>query len=812
MNRNLKTYSVNNKLLHQKRRFYVVFLVQIFLLPGVLMASVHPAIADEVLVDGFAWRQLTDTAGAGLSWADVASVCPLDETPCEGSVKGVDFTGWIWASRQRVDKLFYTLTGWSIGDSGSFSSDQVELFFDLFEPVFVPENDTAQLSHGIYSLPEIPVDAMVGAVYLLDAKVNSGSDKIDETPIDISATEGSGTFFGNQPLGVFLVRDPALELCSNGIDDDGDGLADIEDDDCAALNPVIAGREWRQLTVTQNLPFWDVANICPAGGTPCAGAVGSIDFDGWIWASGLEVVDMLEILTGLRMGNSWTPIYDPSYVPKVFQKFKPTLALDTADILYGLTYDSVGERPPLPYPDVGVFLDPLTCFNGIDDNGNGAIDFPADGACGSGRMVGISDYFENSDSVPDGMRGAPAALNFPAMRNPYYGYFLYRAPVLATHESCDNTFDDDGDGLIDAEDSDCVTYEPFPDLLVRCIHEPLWAQEGEQVTIRAEAIGGDGVAKAADRIQIFVNDGNNAVGETRGQDAAQIVTVATGRSLHYGCLAELGQAKQFSGWRDTDIGTPELGDIPAIPVIYNGKMKNKLDILFLPELSRHPLGASDPQFLSDIYRVIKEGIYSIPWFVRNQRDINFWIGKEFGQVLAIPDNPLGTCIKINPQNYRIRYGFADAAGIIHDQDCRDNASLEVFTTKYEEKGFQVVAHEIGHAAFTLSDEYMGASTLYFTLPKLPNLFPTEGACRSAAYKRGQSQDACRALVIEGFSLGGNWIFEPDYSLTTPQTPDLMQQTGFSSCAAGSGCESYRVGPSEIDRMNWKLGKCRSGRC
>jgi len=51
------------------------------------------------------WRQLTETVG--ISWNDVAQICPRDgASPCAGSVGGVDLTDWVWATDEQVIDLF----------------------------------------------------------------------------------------------------------------------------------------------------------------------------------------------------------------------------------------------------------------------------------------------------------------------------------------------------------------------------------------------------------------------------------------------------------------------------------------------------------------------------------------------------------------------------------------------------------------------------------------------------------------------------------------------------------------------------------
>ncbi|MFZ4575160.1 MAG: GC-type dockerin domain-anchored protein [Phycisphaerales bacterium] len=54
---------------------------------------------------GREWRQVNTTTG--LSWSQVAGVCPADGTgPCAGAVGGRDLTGWYWASQAEVQELF----------------------------------------------------------------------------------------------------------------------------------------------------------------------------------------------------------------------------------------------------------------------------------------------------------------------------------------------------------------------------------------------------------------------------------------------------------------------------------------------------------------------------------------------------------------------------------------------------------------------------------------------------------------------------------------------------------------------------------
>ncbi len=86
---------------------------------------------------GREWRQVTTTTG--ISWSQVASVCPTDGSgPCAGTASGRDLTGWYWASQAEVQEFFalfapeiadlgcvggpaYVLSGLSMLDGGVIS-------------------------------------------------------------------------------------------------------------------------------------------------------------------------------------------------------------------------------------------------------------------------------------------------------------------------------------------------------------------------------------------------------------------------------------------------------------------------------------------------------------------------------------------------------------------------------------------------------------------------------------------------------------------------------------------------------------------
>src|SRR5688500_18199937 len=85
---------------------------------------------------GKTWRQLTETTG--LSWTQVAGVCPRDGvSPCNGVVAGRDLNGWVWATAKQVRTLL-ALYEDDILTSPSVSGPQYYFTADTFLMSFRP--------------------------------------------------------------------------------------------------------------------------------------------------------------------------------------------------------------------------------------------------------------------------------------------------------------------------------------------------------------------------------------------------------------------------------------------------------------------------------------------------------------------------------------------------------------------------------------------------------------------------------------------------------------------------------------------------
>lgn len=60
---------------------------------------------NHVDAQGREWRQVN--AAVSFTWNQLAEICPTDgATPASGTIGAIDFSGWVWATREQVQQLF----------------------------------------------------------------------------------------------------------------------------------------------------------------------------------------------------------------------------------------------------------------------------------------------------------------------------------------------------------------------------------------------------------------------------------------------------------------------------------------------------------------------------------------------------------------------------------------------------------------------------------------------------------------------------------------------------------------------------------
>lgn len=88
------------------------------------------------------------------------------------------------------------------------------------------------------------------------------------------------------------------------------------------------GREWRQVNLTANFTWSQIAGVCPTDGvTPCSGSLGSVSMNGWVWATREQVVQLFAEFSPAvsKTGQVAGPQYFNPAFGFLFGTFVPTM-------------------------------------------------------------------------------------------------------------------------------------------------------------------------------------------------------------------------------------------------------------------------------------------------------------------------------------------------------------------------------------------------------------------------------------------------------------------------------------------------------
>jgi hypothetical protein len=381
-------------------------------------------------------------------------------------------------------------------------------------------------------------------------------------------------------------------------------------------------------------------------------------------------------------------------------------------------------------------------------------------------------------------------------------------------EVCDNSIDDDLDGDIDAADSDCA---PRVGLLARCRHNPVYPQAGETVTLSATAYDSNAEPIPVDELEIYLNDGTTPVATVANDQFLETTFTADNGTFSYGCRAYRNSApfpETATSWgagdpllRTVDTGTreplsPAWGNV--VPIMLNGPPREKIDIIFFADDDEYE-GATDPDFQAGVFDLIVNGYYRIPWFIKFQHYFNFWLAfdSDANASLRGGDNPKELCAREAPAGFESRYSWADSAAIVHSEYCRDNAGGPGLFTIWSSANQtpQVIAHETGHRPFGLADEYccdggyFGSKRGFLSSkwdPPYPNAFEKQKHCEEDADGRPYDPSDCRLMntnppdldkpfwfpeAFYDLELPADYKLDQTFDPNTQHTRDLMQQTG-----------------------------------
>jgi hypothetical protein len=306
-------------------------------------------------------------------------------------------------------------------------------------------------------------------------------------------------------------------------------------------------------------------------------------------------------------------------------------------------------------------------------------------------------------------------------------------------------------------------------LQVQCIHEPVWPQANQPITISAKAVNGSLAPKVAGSIEIVINSNrtepvippkNITSSSTLNYTIGPFKNLTT--TVSYGCsVIDNGTSElSFTGMKKIVIGAFNESST-AIPVLYTGNRSSNMDILFVAD-NKTFSSPMDPNFLIDVQRAIAL-YYNQSIFLKNQNKTNFWIAQDMGEAR-------NNCESIPPANWNIAYLSFDAAVILHRddsmRDCtRNDKELSTANMATLEKEGYVLLHEIGHRPFGLADEYDNGG-LYESSAPWQNVFNGEQACTTDAREMGKT---CRKIPFE---YGLNKYFTSD-----SQPDDIMVDNG-----------------------------------
>jgi len=323
---------------------------------------------------------------------------------------------------------------------------------------------------------------------------------------------------------------------------------------------------------------------------------------------------------------------------------------------------------------------------------------------------------------------------------------------------------------IPATDDDYYSSESYLDstLQVQCIHDPVFPQANQPITISANVVDESLAPKVAGSIEIVINSNRTEpVIPSKNINSNSTLNYTIGpftnlTTISYGCSAIDNSTSElsFTGMKRIVIGA--FNDSSrAIPVLYTGNRSSNMDILFVAS-NKTFSSATDPNFLIDVQRAIAL-YYNQSIFLKNQNKTNFWIAQDMGEAR-------NDCESIPPANWNTAYLSFDAAVILHRdgsiRDCTRNdkefSTANVATLA--NKGY-VLLHEIGHRPFGLADEY-DSGGLYESSSPWQNVFNGEQACTTDAIAMGKT---CRKIPYE---YGLNKYFTSD-----GQPNDVMVDNG-----------------------------------
>jgi hypothetical protein len=247
------------------------------------------------------------------------------------------------------------------------------------------------------------------------------------------------------------------------------------------------------------------------------------------------------------------------------------------------------------------------------------------------------------------------------------------------------------------------------------------------------------------------------------------------------------QVTGFALPTDVALTGPSMAAIPADAMTFDLLFSVSTDFSWTSATDRQTIGDALDRFTVRMWGVAGFGAPALTTFMARPELVRLYLTPERTVVSWNPAANL--CDWTAPYT-----SWADAIGVLHKTDCRDNAypSLRSFSAKLLAR--DTIFHELHHALFGLADEYPSGTGGYSEDPPLPNVFNTLAACTAVT---GREPMGCTAITERDrvtLMPTGRTFFRLDASL-----PDIMVDNGTQRFA-------------DIRRANWKESECDAGRC
>ena len=180
-------------------------------------------------------------------------------------------------------------------------------------------------------------------------------------------------------------------------------------------------------------------------------------------------------------------------------------------------------------------------------------------------------------------------------------------------------------------------------------------------------------------------------------------------------------------------------NMPA-PVYAQGDPDDVFDLVFIPDTDITNMN----NFYNHCRGAILESFFDEPHLQFWRRQYNFYINTERGTATDF-DNISTDGIHQVPSN-NANLSFAEGRVLMHQNDLRDYASGGLFSTEMQNRG--TILHEVGHAWFSLADEYGSGS--HWEEAISPNNWPSLNAAQNGASNNCKSASDAVQMGTSGW--------------------------------------------------------------